>query len=131
MRDVLVESCLLCELEAPLAASPRPSGAPATNSSRADHDEGMAEGLGIVEALRELDRTGAPDQGSFGVLGVTQSRETLLYAIASSCPGGSCSSRATASWPACAASATRPGHQRMLESQRSASPSLRRSPSRR
>ena len=66
--DVLVEFCLLGEAEAPLQVLATP-GRPLQVLQRADADLGVAEDLGIVEVLRELDRPCAPDQRSFGVLG--------------------------------------------------------------
>ena len=78
--------------------------------------------LGVADPLSQLERGRPKAKRSPKVA-------RLLYAIASSRPGGSSSSTATASRPARSASAVRPGHQRICERQRSESPSLRRSPS--
>ena len=129
--DVLVELCLLGELEAPLQLLATP-GRPRQVLQRADADLGVAEDLGIVEALRELDRPCAPDQGSFGVLGESAKPQTRCCTP----------SRARVRAEAARAEPRPPGRiapprlldrdtREVAESPRSASPSLRRSPSRR
>ena len=59
----------------------------------------------------------------------TRTNERLVYATASSRPGGSCSSSSTACLAVSRASSLLPGHQRMFASVASASPSRARSPS--
>ena len=93
---------LLGDREPPFRASPGPRGAQESSGSEACRERG--DGVGSSSASAEGERAPAPDRRRRGLVESAE-LEIVLYAFASSGPGGSCSSRVTASRPALAASA--------------------------